>query len=166
MRAPRPVLTLLFAAALAGAAGGCASGRSGAGQTGAEPLSLAGPVAGAIGLALMASELDLFEPEYIAGALVAFAIYDPLAPTWRIDVTDIGGDRLRMDLRMKALASGGEGEARRVFLRNAREVVERGGFAGFDVLRFEEGIDSTRPFARRYASGEIRVLRSGIFPTL
>lgn len=166
MRAPRPLLATLLAAVLVATAAGCASGRGDAGQAGAESLRLSGPVAGAIGLALMASELDLFEPEYIAGALVAFAIYDPLAPTWRIDVTDIGGDRLRMDLRMKALATGGEGEARQVFLRNARQVVERGGFAGFDVLRFEEGIESTRPFARRFASGEIRLVRSGIFPNL
>ncbi|MFU2488456.1 hypothetical protein [Thauera sp. WH-1] len=166
MRATRTLVTALLAAALASAAAGCASGRGDAGQAGAESMSLTGPVAGAIGLALMASELDLFEPEYIAGALVAFAIYDPLAPTWRIDVTDVGGDRLRMDLRMKALATGGEGEARQVFLRNARQVVERGGFAGFDVLRFEEGVESTRPFARRYASGEIRLVRSGIFPEL
>jgi len=71
-----------------------------------------------------------------------------------------------MDLRMKALATGGDGEARRVFLRNAREVVEAGGFAGFDVLRYEEGIESTRPFARRFASGEIRLVRSQIFPGL
>ena len=64
------------------------------------------------------------------------------------------------------LVTGGEGEARQVFLRNARQVVEAGGFAGFDVLRYEEGIESTRPFARRFASGEIRLVRSRAFPEL
>jgi hypothetical protein len=34
------------------------------------------------------------------------------------------------------------------------------------VLRYEEGIESTRPFARRFASGEIRLVRSRAFPEL
>ncbi len=45
-------------------------------------------------------------------------------------------------------------------------MVEEGGYAGFDVLRYEEGIEATRPFARRVAEGEIRLLRSRQFPSL
>lgn len=127
---------------------------------------VSGTAVAAVGAVWMASDLAYLEPEYLAGMLVAYGIYDPLAPTWKIDVSRVGEDQLRMDLRMKALATGGDGEARRVFLRNAREVVEAGGFAGFDVLRYEEGIESTRPFARRFASGEIRLVRSQIFPGL
>lgn len=125
---------------------------------------LSGPIALGAGAVWMASELSYLEPEYLAGMLIAYGIHDPLAPTWRIDVSRSGEDRLRMDLRMKALATGGEGEARRVFLRNARQVVEAGGFAGFDVLSWEEGIESTRPLAHRFASGEIRLVRSMTFP--
>ncbi len=157
----RTVLSLSLAATLLG---GCAS--DGGPQPSARALELSAPVALAAGAVWMASDLAYLEPEYLAGMLVAYGIYDPLAPTWKIDVSRVGEDRLRMDLRMKALATGGDGEARRVFLRNAREVVEAGGFAGFDVLRYEEGIESTRPFARRFASGEIRLVRSQIFPGL
>ena len=64
----------------------------------------------------------LLEPEYLAGMLVAYGIYDPLAPTWSIEVSRSGEDRVRMDLHMKRMATGGDGEARRVFLRNAREI--------------------------------------------
>ncbi|HHW62438.1 MAG TPA: hypothetical protein GX403_00520 [Rhodocyclaceae bacterium] len=144
---------------------GCATGGEGP-RVSERAAELSGPVALAAGVVWMASELEYLEPEYLAGMLVAYGIYDPLAPTWKIDVSRTGEDRLRMDLRMKALATGGEGEARQVFLRNARQVVEAGGFAGFDVIRYEEGIESTRPFARRFASGEIRLVRSQIFPGL
>jgi len=144
---------------------GCASEREGPGLLD-RAAEVPGPIAGAVGAVWMASELSYLEPEYLAGMLVAYAIYDPLAPTWKIDVSRAGEDRLRMDLRMKSLVTGGEGEARQVFLRNARQVVEAGGFAGFDVLRYEEGIESTRPFARRFASGEIRLVRSRAFPEL
>jgi hypothetical protein len=144
---------------------GCASEREGRGfpELAAEA---AGPVAGAVGVVWMASELSYLEPEYLAGMLVAYGIYDPLAPTWSIEVSRSGEDRVRMDLHMRRLATGGDGEARRVFLRNARELAQAGGFAGFDELSWEEGIESTRPFARRFASGEIRLVRSMTFPGL
>lgn len=125
-----------------------------------------GKVAGAAGGYMMASDLSLLEPEYFAGALIAYAIYDPLAPTWEIRALRLDEDRMRLELRMKALATGGEGEARRVFARQARDLAEAGGFAGFDVIRFEEGIESTRPFARRFASGEIRLARSRTWPEM
>ena len=123
-----------------------------------------GPVAGTLGALQTASELELLEPQYLAGALIAYAIYDPLAPTWRITVTQLDEQRVRLDLRMKRLATGGEGEARRIFRRNAEQLVSEGGFVSYEVLRYEEGIESTRPFAHRFASGEIRLARSQTWP--
>lgn len=131
-----------------------------------EAVELLAPAAAIAGGLSMLSDLDMLEPQYIAGALVAFAIYDPFAPTWRIDVREAGRDRVRMALKMKSLFTGGQGEARQVFLRNARQIVEAGGFAGYEVLHYEEGVESTRPFARRYANAEIRLVRSQIFPTM
>lgn len=124
------------------------------------------PVAAIAGGLMMLDHLKMLEPEYLAGGLVAFAIYDPFAPTWRVDVREAGGDRVRMALRMKSLFTGGDGEARQVFLRNARQMVEAGGFAGYEIVHYEEGVESTRPFARRYANAEIQLLRSRIFPAL
>jgi len=121
-------------------------------------------VAGGVGVAMTASELSLLEPEYLAGALIAYAIYDPLAPTWDVSVTRLDEERVRLDLRMKTLVTGGDGEARQIFVRNARQLAEAQGFAGFDVMRYEEGVDSSRPFARRVASGEVRFARSRIWP--
>jgi len=163
----RPLCLILGAAVLASA---CSSTPTGeptfAGVTREAVAASGGTVAGIVGGAMMASKLSYLKPEYVAGALVAYAIYDPLAPTWNIDVSRAGDERVRMELRMKSLITGGEGEARQVFLRSAQRMVEAGGFAGYDVLRYEEGMESTRPFARRTASGEIRLVRSRQFPQL
>lgn len=111
-------------------------------------------------------EIGISNPVFMSGALVAYGIYDPLAPTWELDASAAGEDTWRLDMRMKRLATGGEGEARQVFMRNARRMAEEGGYAGFDVIRYEEGISSERPFARRTASGEIRLVKSRQFPAL
>lgn len=123
-----------------------------------------GPVAGAVGGIWTAQQLGYLKPEFIAPALIAYSIYDPFAPTWEIKVTELDADYRRIDLNMKRLATGGDGEARQTFLRAARSLTAKGSYAGFDELRYEEGIDSTRPFARRVASGEIRLLKSRQFP--
>lgn len=124
------------------------------------------PVAGAGGAVVMASKMDLPVAESIGGALVAYAIYDPFAPTWTVNVTQLDEDRTRLDLQMKSLITGGDGEARQVFMRNAQRLADARGVAGFDVVRYEEGIDSTRPFAHRVASGEVRFVRSRTWPGL
>lgn len=160
----RCVLLVLMLAA--GCAAQPAAERAASGSVPELAISASAPLAAAAGGLIALRELDMFEPQYLAGALIAYAIYDPLAPTWRIDLRATGDGLVRMELRMKRLISGGEGDARQIFLRNARRLVEDGGFAGFDVLRYEEGVESGRPFAQRVASGEIRLLRSRTFPEL
>ena len=76
---------------------GCASERTGPGLS-ERAAGMSGPIAGAAGAVWMASELSFLEPEYLAGMLVAYGIYDPLAPTWSIEVSRSGEDRVRMDL--------------------------------------------------------------------
>lgn len=114
----------------------------------------------------MAQQLGYLKPEFLAGALVAYAIYDPLAPTWDIRVIELDAEHRRIDLGMKRLSTGGDGEAHRIFVRTAGSLVEKAGYAGYEELRYEEGIDSTRPFARRIAGGEIRLLKSRQFPEM
>lgn len=81
-------------------------------------------------------------------------------PGWEVTVTQIDEQRFRLHLRMRTLINGGDGEARTAFLRSAREIVDAGGYAGYDVLRYEERIDAGLFFGRRGASGEIRVVQS------
>jgi hypothetical protein len=125
-----------------------------------------GPTAGAVGGLWTAKQLGYLKPEFLAPALIAYSIYDPFSPTWEVRVTELDGGFCRIDLSMKRLATGGDGQARQTFVRAARSLVEKGGYAGYDELRYEEGIDSTRPFAHRVASGEIRLVKSRQFPGL
>ena len=125
---------------------------------GSQGFSQEAAIAGGVGGLLMAADLSYFAPQYLAGALVAYAFYDPLTPSWRVDVRSIDPERIGLELRMKALISGGEGEARQVFMRNARRVAEAQGASGFVIVRYEEGMESLRPFSVRTASGEIRVV--------
>jgi len=125
-----------------------------------------GQVAGAAGGLWMAKQLGYLKPEFLAGSLIAYSIYDPFAPTWEIRITEFNSGLCRIDLSMKRLATGGDGEARQTFLRAARSLVAKGSYAGFSELRYEEGIDSTRPFAHRVASGEIRLVKSQHFSEL
>lgn len=142
---------MVLAAALA--AGGCATERN---------VSLA-PLAVPAGVRV-ASAAALLTPEFMAAAAAVFFVYDPFAPNWDIRVETLDSERVRMQLRLKALHSGGDGEARQVFLRNVRRMVEEGGYAGYDIVQWEEGIESSRPFARRIATGEVRLVHSHILP--
>ncbi|WP_408003472.1 OmpA family protein [Pseudothauera nasutitermitis] len=111
-----------------------------------------------------ASELGISTTNLFSGALIAYAIHDPLTPNWQISASRSEEEVWQLDLRMKRMVTGGEGEARQVFQRAARQLVAEGGYAGFDVLRYEEGVDSQRPLARRIAQGEIRLVGSRQFP--
>jgi hypothetical protein len=121
-------------------------------------------LAGGAGAYVTMHKLQYTRPEYLAGVLIAYAIYDPLAPTWSIRVTELDERQRRIELDMKRLVTGGEGEARQIFLRVARFLAAEGGYAGYDETGYQEGMDSTRPFARRNASGEIRLVKSRQFP--
>lgn len=151
----------LSACATSGADEQALSGRAAQG-----PSDVAAPLAGTVGGLVLLSDMKMLRAEYLAGMLVAYAFHDPFAPTWRVQLRQSGHDRVELDLQMRTLVTGGEGESRQVFARNARRLVQDGGYAGFDVLRYEEGMEATRPFARRVASGEIRLLRSRQFPAL
>ena len=70
--------------------------------------------------------------------------------------TDGGLDRGRQLARRPV---AGDGEAGRVFKRNAAQIVREGGYAGYDVLAYSEGIESEVIGALRYAEGTIRINR-------
>lgn len=150
---------LLLLLALTSACGSLKSGANSA-------VTTVNDSAGVIGGVWMAQQLGYLKPEFLAGALVAYAIYDPLAPTWDIQIIELDADHRRIDLGMKRLSTGGDGEAHRLFARTANRLVEKAGYAGYEELRYEEGIDSTRPWARRIAGGEIRLLKSRQFPEM
>lgn len=106
------------------------------------------------------------EAGYPARRPAVFSLRDPLSPAWNVRVVRLDAERMRVELRMKQLVTGGEGEARQVLLRQARRIAEAEGYAGFDVVAFEEGIESSWPFGQRIATGELRFARSRTWPGL
>lgn len=85
---------------------------------------------------------------------------DFLIDGWAIDVTLLSENRYRLTLRQRAVTTGGDGEARRLFRDHAEHVAREEGFGDFSVLRYEEGVDSGLFFGRRFARGEIRLVRA------
>jgi hypothetical protein len=94
----------------------------------------------------------------LLGAVVYWAV-DPLAPNWRLEQAPLGADRVRISLRRKRFASGGDGEAAQLFARHAEQLALEGGYAGYTVLEYTEAIESSLPLAQRVSQGVIRLYR-------
>ena len=146
--------------ALSGALlGGCGS-MPGPGEGGSQSWLLA-PAA-----AIAVVEKGYTELPHIGMALGAWALVDPLAPNWEISAARLDERHVRFHLTHKLLHTGGEGEARQVLARNAERLSREEGFSEFEILRFEEGIESTRPFARRIVVADVRLLKGRALPGL
>lgn len=95
--------------------------------------------------------------------LIGLAVYyyvDPLSPNWQGELKRLTDDTFSITLRSKRIRStGGDGEALRAFRRNAEQIVRAGGFVGYDVVAYSEGIESELIGAYRYAEGTIRISR-------
>ena len=46
-----------------------------------------------------------------AGAIIAYVVYDPLAPNWTIEERMIGSDTYLLSMRAKSFRTGGDGES-------------------------------------------------------
>lgn len=93
------------------------------------------------------------------GAAVLYLLYDPLAPNWEIAEEAAGEDSYRLRLTMKRFHIGGEGEASAVLRRWAEAVQHEGQYDGYRIERFEQGIESATPVARRFAYAVVRMTR-------
>ncbi|WP_217126670.1 hypothetical protein [Hydrogenophilus thiooxidans] len=91
-------------------------------------------------------------------ALIAYALYDPLAPNWSIAVQPESEQVVRLVLTLRSLTTGGHGESWRIFQRAAQKLTEQRDAKSYQLLSYEEGVESTRPFAQRYAVGTVRLI--------
>ena len=95
----------------------------------------------------------------LIGAAI-FYFVDPLAPNWEGELRRVSEDTFSIAMRSKRFRStGGDGEAGRVFKRNAEQIVREGGYAGYAIMAYSEGIESEVIGALRYAEGTIRINR-------
>lgn len=95
----------------------------------------------------------------------AYSILDPLAPNWEIEEAQFPANQIHLSLKMKRYYAGGAGEARAVFHRRAKELVRYGGFEGYEVLEYTEGLDSSVLGSQRVAEGVVRLTGMGIDTT-
>lgn len=102
--------------------------------------------------------LALSVENILLGSAIYWAV-DPLAPNWQFEQTVLGPDSVRISLKKKRFASGGDGEAAQVFARRAELLARTGGYAGYTTMEYTEGIESTLPLAQRVAQGVIRLNR-------
>ena len=127
---------------------------------------VATPTIGAASAFMLLQKSSYLKMEYLAGIGLAYALYDPFAPNWDVTAVPVDDDHMRLEMHMKALHTGGEGEALQVFKRSAERIVQEGKFASYEVLSYDEGVDSSGVFASRVANGEIRLIKSRTFPSL
>ncbi len=92
----------------------------------------------------------------------AYLILDPLAPNWEIEETPLPDHHIYLGLKMKRYYSGGAGEARAVFHRRAKDLVRYGGFHGYEVLEYNESLESSVLGSQRVSQGVIRLIGTGI----
>lgn len=102
------------------------------------------PIIPAAAISLTQSTVVTLE-QIAHGALLlgaAYLILDPMAPNWRIEEFQLATDTYALNLRMKRVFTGGQGEARQVFHRRAAALARANGYEGYEVLSYSEGIDS------------------------
>ena len=95
-----------------------------------------------------------------AGA--AYLILDPYAPNWDIEEAPLPKNQIHFALKMKRVYSGGGGEARSVLHRRAKELVQYGGFEGYELLEYSESLESSLLGSQRVAQGVIRLTGAGL----
>ena len=88
---------------------------------------------------------------------VAYLVIDPLAPNWSIEEAPLADDHIHLALKMKRFHMGGDGEARVVFQRRAKDLMQFGGFDAYQVMEYNESVESSVFGGQRLCEGVIRL---------
>lgn len=94
----------------------------------------------------------------VVGAAI-YVVYDPLAPNWEIEESQLNEETYRLSLKMKRFHTGGAGESIQILKRRATQLQYEQGFGGYQILEYSEGIDSQTIGARRVGEGVIRMVQ-------
>jgi hypothetical protein len=94
-----------------------------------------------------------------AWVAVAYLVTDPWAPNWEIQEARFPENHVHFLMSMKRYYAGGAGEARQVFNRRAKELMRAGGFGGYEIVEYSEGMESSVLGAQRTVEGVIRLTK-------
>ena len=102
----------------------------------------------------------------VAGAAAAllYVVYDPLAPNWSIEEKPLADDTYYLALRAKSFRTGGDGEAIQIIKRRALQLQREKGYAGYRILDYSEGIESSTPLTRRVSEGTVQLVKAQLVP--
>lgn len=101
--------------------------------------------------------VSLFDLVSTVGAIAVIQyFYDPLAPNWEIEETRLTEDTFAYSLKMKRYHTGGAGESMQVLKRRATQIQQELGYNSYQLLEYNEGIESQTLGARRVAEARIR----------
>ena len=147
----RYLITLLLLSGLAGCGSFISNGNLGTDSSGSTIRSLIPNES-----IVLSKSLTVPAEALALGAAVYFLV-DPLSPNWQVEETRISDNHFRIALRKKRFTTGGDGEAVQIFYRRAEQIVKENGYAGYAILEFGEGVESSVPIAQRVAQGVIQV---------
>jgi hypothetical protein len=99
-------------------------------------------------------ESVLFWGAYTAAA---YSVLLPFAPNWDVKEAAFHDDHVLMTMKMKRFYTGGAGEARHVFQQRAKELMLQGGFNGYQIVEYSEGMDSSMLGSQRTARGVVQL---------
>ena len=92
----------------------------------------------------------------LAAALaVGYWVIDPKAPNWNVHMDTMDNNQYAIQLRTKNFANSGLGEARMIFSNAAQQLVSQERALGYEIISYEEGLESDFLGGRRYARGII-----------
>ena len=91
--------------------------------------------------------------------VVAYIVYDPLAPNWEIEESRLNDSTYRFSMKMKRYHTGGAGESIQILKRRASQLQYEQGFGSYQIMEYSEGIDSQTIGARRVAEGVVRLVQ-------
>ena len=95
-----------------------------------------------------------------AWAAVAYLVLDPLSPNWEIQEARFPENHVYFQMTMKRFYSGGAGEARVIFHRRAKELMRAGGYGSYDVVEYNEGMESSVLGSLRTVEGVVRFTKA------
>jgi hypothetical protein len=74
-----------------------------------------------------------------------------------VKYTKLADNRYRMDMRKKNFTTGGDGEATELLHRHAAKLAELQGYQRYQIMAWNEGVQSDMPFAHRWARGTVEL---------
>lgn len=118
----------------------------------------------AIGIfGLPSTALGMAVPSISSGqAALLYIIYDPLAPNWTIKERPLNQDTYYFALTAKSFRTGGDGESIQIIKRRALQLQRERGYAGYRILDYSEGIESSTPLTHRVSEGTIQLVNTQI----